>query len=54
VARKYQLLERITTVQAEIASIVLPQLKELGSVITSISRKHLLHQTYGGSNEPMS
>lgn len=53
-ARKYQLLGRITASQAEIQSLVMPQLMKLGSIIRNMASQNLLQQTYGQSNEPMS
>ena len=53
-ARKYQLLGRITAQQAEINSIVVPQLRELGLVIRNMASQQLLQQAYGQSNDPLS
>lgn len=53
-ARKYQLLGRITTQQAEINSIVMPQLRELGLVLQNLASQQLLQQAYGQSNDPLS
>ncbi len=53
-ARKYQLLGRITAQQAEINSIVVPQLRELGLVIRNMASQQLLQRVYGQSNDPLS
>ncbi|MFZ4478445.1 MAG: flagellar protein FliT [Rhodoferax sp.] len=54
VARKYHLLSRITAHQAEISSIVMPQLMELGKIIKNLAQQHLLHNAYSWTNEPVS
>lgn len=53
-ARKYQLLGRITTQQAEINSIVMPQLRELGLILKNMASQQLLQHAYGQSNDPLS
>lgn len=53
-ARKYQLLSRINANQAEITSIVMPQLIKLGAVLKSMAYQHSLHQTYGRTNDRLS
>ena len=54
VARKYQLLGRITAYQAEIQSIVVPQLMKLGMVLKNMASQQLLQQAYGRTDEPVS
>lgn len=54
VARKYQLLVWINGCQAEIYSLLMPQLRELGKTIRSLASQQLLLKTYGGTNEPIS
>lgn len=54
VARKYQLLVWINGCQAEIYSILMPQLRELGRTIKGLTSRQLLMKTYGGTNELIS
>lgn len=49
-ARKYQLLSRINSNHTEIASIVMPQLVRLGSVLKSLEQQQSLHKAYGQGN----
>jgi flagellar protein FliT len=54
VARKYQLLVWINGCQAEIYSILMPQLRELGKTLKNLASQQLLMKTYGRTNEPLS
>ena len=54
VARKYQLLGRINAYQAEIQSLVVPQLVKLGMVLKNMASQQLLQQAYGRTDEPVS
>ena len=51
VARKYQLLSRIISNQAEIYSLVMPQLVHLGQVLKSLEQQESLEKTYGQVND---
>ncbi|MDP3616411.1 MAG: flagellar protein FliT [Rhodoferax sp.] len=51
VARKYQLLSRITSNQAKISSLVMPQLAHLGEVLKSLEQQESLQKTYGQVND---
>ena len=51
VARKYQLLSRIISNQAEIYSLVMPQLVHLGQVLKSLEQQENLKKTYGQVND---
>ena len=46
-ARKYQLLERINVNQAEISSLVMPQLSHLSEVQKSLEQQEDLQKAYG-------
>ena len=48
-ARKYVLLGRIATSQAEISSLVVPQLRRLGEVLRNLEQQNSLQKTYGQS-----
>ncbi len=54
VARKYQLLVWINGCQAEIYSILMPQLRELGKTLKNLASQQMLMKTYGGNNGPLS
>lgn len=47
VARKYQLLSRIISNQAEISSLVMPQLAHLSEVLRSLEQQESLQKAYG-------
>lgn len=47
VARKYQLLSRITSNQSEISSLVMPHLAHLGQVLKSLEQQENLQKAYG-------
>ncbi len=47
IARKYQLLSRIISNQAEISSLVMPQLLHLGEVLKSLEQQDSLQKAYG-------
>ena len=47
VARKYLLLSRIISNQAEISSLVMPQLTHLGEVLKSLEQQESLQKFYG-------
>ncbi len=49
-ARKYQLLSRITANHAEISSILMPQLEKLGATLRSLEQQHNLKNMYGQSS----
>ena len=49
-ARKYQLLSRITANHAEIYSILMPQLTKLGAVLRSLEQQHSLQNMYDQSS----
>lgn len=51
VARKYQLLSRITVNQAEVSSLVMPQLRHLGEVLKSLEQQESLKKAYGQVND---
>ncbi len=51
VARKYQLLSRITSNQTEIASLVMPQLAHLGQVLKSMEQQESLQKAYGKASD---
>ena len=51
VARKYQLLSRITLNQTEISSLVMPQLRHLGEVLKSLEQQVNLKKAYGQVND---
>lgn len=51
VARNYQLLSRITSSQAEISSLVMPQLRQLGEALKSMERQECLKKAYGQVND---
>ena len=51
VARKYQLLSRIISNQAEIYSLVMPQLVHLSQVLRSLEQQESLEKTYGLVND---
>lgn len=46
-ARKYQLLGVIMANQAEVASLVMPQLAHLGEVVKSLEQEDRLRKAYG-------
>lgn len=50
IARKYQLLSRITVNQAEISALVMPQLAHLGEVLKSMEQQECLQKAYGLGN----
>jgi len=54
VARKYQLLSRITANHDELFKLVMPQLTELGAVLKNMACQHSLDQTYGLTNDLLS
>ena len=47
VTRKYWLLSRITSYQAEISSLVAPQLQHLGEMLRNLERQENLQKAYG-------
>ena len=47
VARKYLLLSRIALHQAEISSLVMPQLRHLGEMLRNLERQENLQKAYG-------
>lgn len=47
VARKYWLLSRIASYQAEISSLVMPQLRHLGEMLRNLERQENLQKAYG-------
>lgn len=47
VARKYLLLSRIASHQAEISSLVIPQLQHLGEMLRSLEQQESLQKAYG-------
>ena len=47
VARKYWLLSRIASHQAEISSLVMPQLQHLGEMLRSLEHQENLQKAYG-------
>jgi flagellar protein FliT len=47
VARKYLLLSRIASHQAEISSLVMPQLRHLGEMLRKLERQESLQKAYG-------
>jgi flagellar protein FliT len=47
VARKYWLLSRIASHQAEISSLVMPQLRHLGEMLRNLERQENLQKAYG-------
>ena len=47
VARKGQLLSRITSNQAGVSSLVMPQLRHLGEVLKSLEQQDSLKKAYG-------
>ena len=51
VARKYQLLSRITSNQAEISSLVMPHLAHLGEVLKSLEQQENLQKAYGQASD---
>jgi flagellar protein FliT len=51
VARKYQLLSRITANQAEICSLVMPHLAHLGEVLKSLEQQESLQKAYGQASD---
>lgn len=51
VARKYQLLSRITSNQSEISSLVMPQLAHLGEVLKSLEQQETLQKAYGQASD---
>ncbi len=46
-ARKYQLLGRITSVHSEISAIVMPELAKLGAALKTFEHKENLQRAYG-------
>lgn len=50
-ARKYALLGRIATSQAELSSLVVPQLRHLGEVLRSLEQQDSLQKAYGQSSD---
>jgi len=51
VARKYQLLSRITSHQAEVSSLLMPQLRHLGEMLRNLERQDSLQKAYGQSSD---
>jgi len=51
VARKYQLLSRITSNQAEVSSLVMPQLRHLRDVLKSMEQQEGLKKAYGQASD---
>lgn len=51
VARKYQLLSRITSNQAEISNLVMPQLAYLGEVLKSLEQQENLQKAYSQASD---
>ncbi|MEO8013291.1 flagellar protein FliT [Polaromonas sp.] len=47
VARKYLLLSRIASHQAEISSLVMPQLRQLGEMVRNLEQQESLQKAYG-------
>lgn len=47
VARKYLLLSRIALHQAEISSLVMPQLQHLGEMLRNLEQQENLQKAYG-------
>lgn len=50
-ARKYVLLGRISTSQAELASLILPQLQHLGEVLRNLEQQDSLRKAYGENSD---
>ena len=50
-ARKYLLLGRIATCQAELSSLVVPQLRHLGEVLRSLEQQDSLQKAYGKNSD---
>ena len=51
VARKYQLLSRITSSQGEVSSLVMPQLAHLGAALKSLEQQESLRKAYGQASD---
>lgn len=51
VARKYQLLSRITSNQSEVSSLVMPQLAHLGEALKSLEQQESLKKAYGQASD---
>jgi flagellar protein FliT len=51
VARKYHLLSRIISNQAEVSRLVMPQLAYLGEMLRSLEQQDSLQKTYGQVND---
>ena len=52
--RKYRLLGRINSNHAEISSIVMPQLAELGAMLRSLEQQQSLHSAYSQGTDLLS
>jgi flagellar protein FliT len=52
--RKYSLLGRITSNHAEISSIVMPQLAQLGAMLRSLEQQQSLHSAYSQGTDLLS
>ena len=51
VARKYLLLGRIAAQQAEVSSLVMPQLQHLRDMLRNLERQESLQKAYGQSSD---
>jgi len=51
VARKYLLLSRINSHQAEVSSLVMPQLRHLGEMLRNLERQDSLQKAYGQNSD---
>lgn len=51
VARKYQLLSRITSSQSEVSSLVMPHLAHLGQALKSLEQQESLKKAYGQASD---
>lgn len=51
IARKYVLLGRIATSQAELSSLVAPQLRRLGEILRNLHQQDRLEKAYGQNSD---